>query len=651
MHRAMSISACLGVAGVIVLLAASNAWSNSAQGTGLVRLQAVTPGTAQTGHANLSGTIRASQFVGGGAGLTNLAASQLTGTIADARLGVGGDLQGPLSASVVMALRGNPIGPGVPVSGEFLKWNGTNWSSSSNGGSLTNVNATQLDGFDSTAFLQSVPVPLQLSGAAAAQVLKVDNLAVLGSNYAGRFEVASTSGVGVLGITTAGSGSTVGVEGRTLSTSGVGVFGAALVNTGTNYGGYFESVSSSGRGVYGLALSNTGSSYGGYFTAASTSGTGLFASSTATSGDATGLDARSASTTGTAIFARATAATGLSYAINALNDSSTGTGIFARGNTAIHGKSNDSGGTGIFGEVTMEDGFAVTGIARSPYGVTHGGYFESSSFDGVGAAVRQLSTGGYTTGLFVENASNIGVGIRSVCTGSGITYGVSATTQSSHGNAVEGIDTNPDGNATGVYGQSGSSAGFGVKGFATSTDGNFHYGVYGVSAGTAAAIFAAGDLAASGTKSFRIDHPFDPLNKYLVHFCEEAPKPYNFYKGRVKTNAKGYARVQLPDYFQAINKDWDYQLTVVDSSDDFVLAKVAREIENNSFEIRTSQPNVTVCWRVEAERNDDYVQSRQISDVIAKEGPEKGKYQHPELHGAPPEMGIDYLPPRKSRKR
>lgn len=54
---------------------------------GIVTLQPTTPGTPQTGHSNISGTSQAGQFVGGGAGLTGLNASNIaSGTLADARL-------------------------------------------------------------------------------------------------------------------------------------------------------------------------------------------------------------------------------------------------------------------------------------------------------------------------------------------------------------------------------------------------------------------------------------------------------------------------------------------------------------------------------------------------------------------------------------
>lgn len=52
-----------------------------------VGLQAVTPGTPQTGHINVSGTVIAGNFSGNGAGLTNLSASNIAaGTLNDARL-------------------------------------------------------------------------------------------------------------------------------------------------------------------------------------------------------------------------------------------------------------------------------------------------------------------------------------------------------------------------------------------------------------------------------------------------------------------------------------------------------------------------------------------------------------------------------------
>jgi hypothetical protein len=49
-----------------------------------------------------------------------------------------------------------------------------------------------------------------------------------------------------------------------------------------------------------------------------------------------------------------------------------------------------------------------------------------------------------------------------------------------------------------------------------------------------------------------------------------------------------------------------------------------------------------VSWRVEALRNDRWVQMRGAPVEVDKQGPEKGTYQHPELYGQPPEKSMNY---------
>jgi hypothetical protein len=159
-----------------------------------------------------------------------------------------------------------------------------------------------------------------------------------------------------------------------------------------------------------------------------------------------------------------------------------------------------------------------------------------------------------------------------------------------------------------------------------------------------AKLHVSGTFAATGTKSFQIDHPLDPENYYLNHFCTEGPEPYNVYRGNVVTDAQGYATITLPAYFESINRDPTYHLTVIDSSDDFVLAKVVREIQNNQFVIRTSKPFVKVSWEVKAIRNDLWVQRYGYQTEQEKEDAIKGKYLHPELYGQPKERGINYYP-------
>lgn len=147
-------------------------------------------------------------------------------------------------------------------------------------------------------------------------------------------------------------------------------------------------------------------------------------------------------------------------------------------------------------------------------------------------------------------------------------------------------------------------------------------------------------------KLFRIDHPFDPENKYLLHYCAEGPEPLNVYCGNVTTDGKGEAWIQLPSYFDEINRDFRYTLTVVDDNDtdDFIMVKIARKIVANRFKIRTSRPNVDVSWEVKGVRNDRWVRKYGAPVEVAKEGVEKGKYQHPELYGLGPERGMNFDP-------
>lgn len=201
----------------------------------------------------------------------------------------------------------------------------------------------------------------------------------------------------------------------------------------------------------------------------------------------------------------------------------------------------------------------------------------------------------------------------------------------------------------GILGIASGTSGFALRGSAPSTIGT-NYGVYGdlVNSASSWSVYANGRLGASGTKSFRIDHPDDPTGKYLLHYSSEGPEPLNLYSGNVTTDSNGYATVQLPHYFDKINIDPRYQLTVIDESDDFVMAKVAREIENNAFVIRTSAPNTKVSWRVEARRNDRFVQVYGAPVEMEKEGPERGTYQDPKLYGESADKGMGIQRPSKA---
>ncbi len=143
----------------------------------------------------------------------------------------------------------------------------------------------------------------------------------------------------------------------------------------------------------------------------------------------------------------------------------------------------------------------------------------------------------------------------------------------------------------------------------------------------------------AGTKDFKIDHPLDPANKYLLHASVESSEMMNIYTGNVTTDGQGEAVVHLPDWFEVLNTDFRYQLTVIGQ---FAQAIVGREIQNGEFAIRTSVPNVKVSWQITAVRHDAYAKANPLIVEQQKEARLRGFYIHPELYGAAPEKQIEW---------
>lgn len=194
----------------------------------------------------------------------------------------------------------------------------------------------------------------------------------------------------------------------------------------------------------------------------------------------------------------------------------------------------------------------------------------------------------------------------------------------------------PSGTAIAVFGTNSSPGSFGH--YAQVLGGNESYGIYARDAvGDGYGVYSSGDLVVLGNKSFLIDHPLDPENRYLRHYCTESPTPQNAYSGNVTTDATGRAWVALPDYFAEINTNIKYQLTVVDDddSDTFAHVKIGRKMQGNRFLIVSSLPHIQVSWRVEADRNDRWVQRHGTASETAKPAHLRGTYLRPELYGKP----------------
>ncbi len=478
-------------------------------------------------------------------------------------------------------------------------------------------------------------------------------------------------------------------------TTAKAVSGWATSPTGFVFGGDFRTASTDGRGVFGSATALSGSTYGGDFRSASPSGRGIFGFATATTGQGIGGDFRSDSPNGKGIMGRANAATGQPIGVYGQTTNANGYGVYSEGNMAATGiiSGNGSGLTNVDANklggfsassylksvpvplyvVGSVDGSTATILNSSQFsgaigltvemtgisnaGRTFAGDFRNSNADGVGLVATGFSTGisctgsnttGPTYGIVALSSSpdNESVGVYGFASASaGATQGGRFVSSSNAGIGVFGHAQSLTGSTFGVVGQSQSSAGRAMYGIETAATGTT-YGVYGqVFSPTGFGVYSNGNTGASGVKAFRIDHPNDPENKYLLHYSAESPMPQNFYVGNVVTDGRGYAWVELPDYFAEINTNFKYQLTVVDgpnsSEDDFVQVKVREKIKGNRFLIRTSAPHIEVSWRVDADRNDRFVRRNPPKDVVDKEGPERGTYQQPELYGLGPDRGMN----------
>jgi len=163
---------------------------------------------------------------------------------------------------------------------------------------------------------------------------------------------------------------------------------------------------------------------------------------------------------------------------------------------------------------------------------------------------------------------------------------------------------------------------------------------------------STGDVAISGSLTkggggFKIDHPLHPAEEYLSHSFVESPEMVNIYNGNVVTDDQGEATVVLPDFFEALNRDYCYQLTPVG---DMAQAAVTRTVRDNSFAIRTDKPGVTVSWQVTGVRQDHWANAHRIIVEEAKPDGEQNRYLHPELSGQPAARGI-VLAPQGERTR
>ena len=201
---------------------------------------------------------------------------------------------------------------------------------------------------------------------------------------------------------------------------------------------------------------------------------------------------------------------------------------------------------------------------------------------------------------------------------------------------------------TGGAGRSTKTAGisYGVYATAAAGVGATARAVYGGASGggTLHAGYFVGHVNITGFLSkgggaFKIDHPLDPENQYLMHSFVESPDMMNVYNGNAQLDGLGRAIVQLPDYFEALNREFRYQLTSIGSSQPDLY--VEQEVLDNRFMIAGGQANGRVSWQVTGVRKDPWAQANRIQVEVEKTGTERGKYVHYKEYGVALTQAVD----------
>jgi len=139
--------------------------------------------------------------------------------------------------------------------------------------------------------------------------------------------------------------------------------------------------------------------------------------------------------------------------------------------------------------------------------------------------------------------------------------------------------------------------------------------IYGKNAGTGYAGVFVGDVNILGnlTKTsggFKIDHPLDPAAKFLNHSFVESPDMKNIYDGIVTLDGNGEAWVELPAWFDALNKDFRYQLTAIGAPMPDLYISV--EQSGNRFKIAGGTAGMKVSWQITGTRQDAYANANRI---------------------------------------
>lgn len=383
---------------------------------------------------------------------------------------------------------------------------------------------------------------------------------------------------------TVGSTSTFRAEGSNPSGSHIGVY-----SRGQNYGIDTAPTAASGT-TYGIVTgcTTTGSNYCSGIYALNNSGTGANATAGYFISSATGIQVVGSGSTATALKASADSLGGYAARISSTNG------------TALHVTASQGQAAYIYASSSAHPSATIEQAGTQPA-------VQAVSFNNSGGDA-----------IYAQAAS--GDGIEARCTGSGCN------------NGVYGFSSNAG--ASCVIGQSSATVqGYGVVGRSWGAG----YAVYGdlQSATTGYAGYFQGRAHVNGalsklSGSFRIDHPQDPANKFLVHSFVESPEMKNVYDGVVVLASDGTATVRLPAYFEALNENFRYQLTPIGAAASLFIKS---EVAAGHFTIAGGHSGLRVSWQITGTRKDAWAKANPIVVEEDKSPTEKGRYLTPQFAG------------------